>query len=30
MYTLMVDAYEGHDVAIFDVQGVYLNVDMLN
>ena len=28
MATLVVDAYEGQDVAIFDVPGAYLNADM--
>ena len=28
METLVVDAYEGRDVAIFDVPGAYLNEDI--
>ena len=28
MATLVVDAYEGQDVSIFDVLATYLNVDM--
>ena len=30
MATFVVDAYEGWDVAIFDVPGAHLNVDIPN